>query len=99
MVDGPAFTHHEREFDDYLAQPLLPHKLSQLGPGVAFGDADGDDQDELFCGGAAGQAGHCCIARRTAGSVFPGRGTRTLSAKTWACSGLITTAMAIKICS
>ena len=64
MVDGPAFTHHEREFDDYLAQPLLPHKLSQLGPGVAFGDADGDDQDELFCGGAAGQAG--ALLHRTA---------------------------------
>jgi hypothetical protein len=38
-------------------QPLLPHRLSRLGPGVACGDVDGDGNDELWFGGAAGQAG------------------------------------------
>ncbi len=57
MQGAPVFTHRERDFDDYAAEPLLPHKLSQLGPGLAFGDADGDGTDELFVGGAAGQAG------------------------------------------
>ncbi|MCU0862484.1 MAG: FG-GAP-like repeat-containing protein [Planctomycetes bacterium] len=49
--------HVEREFDDFAAQPLLPHRLSRLGPGMASGDVDGDGRDELWIGGAAGQAG------------------------------------------
>jgi hypothetical protein len=49
--------HRETPFDDYAVQPLLPHKLSQLGPGAAWGDVDGDGIDELWLGGAAGQSG------------------------------------------
>jgi len=49
--------HRERPFDDFARQPLLPAKLSQLGPGLAWGDVDGDGDDELFLGGAAGQPG------------------------------------------
>ncbi len=49
--------HLEREFDDYQIQPLLPFKLSQLGPGQAWGDFDGDGDDDFFLAGAAGQAG------------------------------------------
>ena len=49
--------HVEREFDDYAVQPLLPHRLSRLGPGAAIGDVDGDGRDEYWIGGAAGQSG------------------------------------------
>ncbi|MBX3746213.1 MAG: VCBS repeat-containing protein [Verrucomicrobiae bacterium] len=31
-----AFTHHESEFDDFVTQPLLPHRLSRLGPPLAW---------------------------------------------------------------
>ena len=48
--------HRERPYDDFARQPLLPHKLSQLGPGIAWGDADGDGDDDLWIGGAAGRA-------------------------------------------
>lgn len=48
--------HRERPFDDFEAQPLLPWRLSRLGPALAHGDIDGDGQDEWFVGGAAGQA-------------------------------------------
>ena len=54
---GLDFVHQERPFDDYAKQPLLPAKLSQLGPGLAWGDANQDGKDELYIGGASGQAG------------------------------------------
>jgi hypothetical protein len=59
---GLEFAHVERPFDDFAAQPLVPHQHSQLGPGVAFGDADGDGQDDLWVGGARGQAGALFLA-------------------------------------
>ena len=49
--------HDENVYDDFSRQPLLPKRLSQLGPGMALGDIDGDGLAELFRGGAAGQAG------------------------------------------
>ncbi len=47
-------THTETPFDDFQAQPLLPWRLSQLGPGVAWFDVDGDGAEELFIGGGRG---------------------------------------------
>ena len=52
-----AFRHRERPFDDYAAQPLLPAKKSQRGPGVACADINGDRADDFYFGGASGSAG------------------------------------------
>ena len=61
-VPVPAVAnHHETPFNDYLRQPLLPHQHSQLGPGVAWGDADGDGRPDLFVGGASGQSGQLLL--------------------------------------
>ena len=46
--------HHEDPFDDFERQPLLPHKLSQLGPGVAWSDVDGDGHEDLLIAGGRG---------------------------------------------
>jgi hypothetical protein len=48
--------HHEEPFDDFARQALLPFRLSQFGPGVAWFDLDGDGVEELFVGGGRGGA-------------------------------------------
>ncbi len=47
--------HTELPFDDFAVQPLLPHRLSQLGPGVSCADWNGDGLDDLIV--ASGQGG------------------------------------------
>ena len=68
MNSGPAeWTHRENSSDDYRQQPLLPYKPSQLGPGLAAADIDGDGDDDLFLGGAAGQAARLAMNDGIAG--------------------------------
>ncbi len=62
----------ERPFDDYRRQPLLPARLSRLGPGLAWGDVDGDGRDDLFVGGAAGRAGSLYLAGPEGFELAPG---------------------------
>jgi len=71
FTSSPAlkgFKHEETEFDDYARQPLLPFKLSQLGPGQAWGDIDNDGDPDFYLGGAAGQAGQLFRNRTKPGS-------------------------------
>jgi hypothetical protein len=51
--------HVEEPFDDFQRQPLLPHRLSQLGPGVCWHDYDGDGWDDLIIG--SGKGGHLAV--------------------------------------
>ncbi len=46
--------HTEQPFDDFRRQPLLPDRLSQLGPGLAWVDADGDGREDLIVGAGRG---------------------------------------------
>ena len=49
-------TNYENAFNDFEAQPLLPNRMSQLGPGVSWFDLDGDGLDELIVGTSAGNS-------------------------------------------
>jgi hypothetical protein len=49
-----AHKHTETDFDDFQRQPLLPRKLSQSGPGVAWCDLDGDGHEDLVLGSGKG---------------------------------------------
>lgn len=55
------FRHAETPYDDFARENLLPFKLSELGSGIAWADVNGDSYPDLFCGGAAGQAGELFV--------------------------------------
>ncbi|MBN1143771.1 MAG: VCBS repeat-containing protein [Bacteroidales bacterium] len=54
IASGINFRHTEDDFDDFLTEELLPHKNSQMGPGLATGDVNGDGLDDFFIGNAQG---------------------------------------------
>ena len=63
-----AHTHSELPFDDFSKQPLLPRRLSHLGPGVTWFDLDGDSMEDLILG--AGRGGKITIYRNTGPGVL-----------------------------
>lgn len=56
-----TYMHTENNYDDFAKETLLPYKQSTLGPFMATGDLNGDGNDDLFVGGASGQAGHLFV--------------------------------------
>jgi hypothetical protein len=46
--------HQETPFDDFKRQPLLPNRLSQLGPSVAWFDLNHDGAEDLIVGSGRG---------------------------------------------
>lgn len=46
--------HVEDSFDDWAIQPLLPRRLSRLGPGLSWQDANGDGWEDLIVTAARG---------------------------------------------
>ena len=58
------FKHHENDFVDFDREPLMPKLVSTEGPFIAVGDVNGDGLDDIFIGGAKGQASRLFIQQR-----------------------------------
>lgn len=67
--------HRENPFDDFAQQPLVTWRLSQGGPGVAWGDIDGDGDVDALVGGGSG-AGLSVFRNDGDGGFSPDRGAR-----------------------
>lgn len=59
-------THVETDYHDELRQPLLRHRLSQLGPGITWHDTDRDGDEDLFI--TSGRGGELAYYRNEGGS-------------------------------
>ncbi len=64
--------HVEPYFDDYARQLLLPNAMSQLGPGIAWDDVDGDGREDLIVG--AGRTGQLAWFQNYGGRLRPAPG-------------------------
>ncbi|WPP53471.1 VCBS repeat-containing protein [Catalinimonas niigatensis] len=52
---GISYQHDEEDRIDFNLQRTLPRKYSQMGPGVAVADVNGDGLDDFYIGGSAGK--------------------------------------------
>ncbi len=64
------YTHQEYPFNDFKRQPLMPSFLSTCGPVMAKADVNGDGLEDIYIGGAKGNAGKLFI-RQKDGSFSP----------------------------
>jgi hypothetical protein len=65
---GIQYVHNEADYNDFEVEPLLPHKFSQNGPGIAVGDVNGDHLPDFYVGGTPQLAG--ALYLQTAGGKF-----------------------------
>ncbi len=69
----PDLMHRENPYDDFAVQPLLPARLSNLGPPLAVADVNRDGLEDFYLGAAIGTPGKLMIQSEggsfTAGTI------------------------------
>ncbi len=65
QIPGLEFSHKEDAYMDFDREHLIPHSLSTEGPALAVGDVNGDGLDDLFAGGAKGQAAQLFVQNKS----------------------------------
>jgi hypothetical protein len=68
VSDRLGHLHAEESFNDFERQPLLPNRLSLLGPGVSWTDLNGDGFDDLIVG--SGRSGPLAVFQNDARGGF-----------------------------
>ena len=61
--------HKEDDYNDFYYERNLPEILSKEGPRAAVGDVNGDGLQDVYIGGAAGQAGQLYMQNSSGGFV------------------------------
>ena len=67
-----SFTHKEALVNDFQSEVLMPHKMSQLGPFISKGDANGDGLEDIYVSGAADFSGVLYIQDSEKGFIEKG---------------------------
>ena len=63
-----SHSHAENRYPDFERQPLLPRKLSQQGPGIAWADLTGNGREDLLIG--TGRGGEMAYYRNEGNGQF-----------------------------
>ncbi len=63
-IKSDMVAHQEDVYVDFDYEGLIPKMLSKEGPAIAVGDVNGDGKEDVYVGGAKGQAGMLYIHKK-----------------------------------